>query len=121
MNGILSGLINLGLGGLMGAALVWFLHYLVTRTLPETSRVFREEVSMERDLRYREHQTLLQVMERLAKQQNEEHEALLAHVSAGLKELTHVVTEGWAAIERRLDTWQAQAAGQRQGPRPRQQ
>jgi hypothetical protein len=121
MNGILSGLINLGLGGLMGAALVWFLHHLVTRTLPEMNRVFREEVSMERDLRYREHQALLQMMERLANQQNEEHEALLTHVSAGLKELTRLITEGLAALERRLDAWQVQALGQRQSPRPRPQ
>ena len=76
---------------------------------------------MERDLRCWEHQALLQMMERLARQQNEEHEALLTHVSAGLKELTRLVTEGLAAFERRLDAWQTQAVGQRQGPRPRQQ
>ena len=52
---------------------------------------------MERDLRGREHQAMLQMMERLARQQNEEHEALLTHVSAGLKELTRLVTEGEAS------------------------
>ncbi len=55
MEGILAGLVNLGLGGLMAAALIWFLHHLVARTLPEMLRAFREDVAAERDQRFKEH------------------------------------------------------------------
>jgi hypothetical protein len=41
--GILAGLVNLGLGGIMTAALVWFLHQLVARTLPDMPRALCEE------------------------------------------------------------------------------
>jgi hypothetical protein len=120
MDGILSGLINLGLGGLMAAALIWFLYYLVSRTLPEMTRLFRKEILAERKLRFREHQALLQMMDLLAKQQQEQHEALLAHVDMGLKEVMRLFTESQAAIERRLAAWQAAGAGSQQGPKPRQ-
>jgi hypothetical protein len=115
MDGILSGLINLGLGGLMAAALIWFLHHLVTTTLPEMNRVFRKEIVAERKLRYREHQALLQMMDQLAKQQQEQHEALLNHVDLGLKEVMQLFTQSQAAIERRLTAWE------QKGPGPRQQ
>jgi len=119
MNGVLAGLINLGIGGLMAAALVWFLHHLVTRTLPEANRIFREEVKAERELRWQEHQALLHMMDRLAKQQHEEHDALLAQVNTGLKELARLITESHVALERRLSPEQGPGTPPRQGPKPR--
>jgi hypothetical protein len=44
MEGILAGLVNPGLGGLMAAALVWFLHQLAARTLPDMLRAFPENL-----------------------------------------------------------------------------
>lgn len=103
MEGILAGLVNLGLGGVMGAALVWFLHHLVTKTLPEMTRTFREEVRVEREQRRTEHQALLEVIDRLGRQQHKEHEAILDRLDFGFKELVNEITDHRAALERRRE------------------
>ncbi len=103
MEGILAGLVNLGLGGVMGAALIWFLHHLVTRTLPEMTKIFREEVNAERDQRHKEHQALLQSIDRLGQQQHKEHEAIIDHLDSGFKELVNEITDNRVALEKRLE------------------
>jgi hypothetical protein len=98
MEAILAALVNLGLGGLMGAALIWFLHYLVTRTLPEMTRCFREEVHGERDLRLKEHQAMLAALDRLAEQIRREHDIILDRLDYGFKEMLNEVVENRAAL-----------------------
>jgi hypothetical protein len=102
LNEIIPGLVNLGLGGVMAAALIWFLYHLVTRTLPQMNRAYRKALLAERKLRFREHQALLRIIEQHRKEDHEEHEALLNHSSTGLKELTRAITDALAALEQRV-------------------
>jgi hypothetical protein len=121
MEGILAGLVNLGLGGVMGAALIWFLHHLVTKTLPEMTRTFREEVSAEREQRRKEHQALLEVIDRLGRQQHKEHEAILDRLDFGFKEMVNEIADNRAARERRLEGSPSSPPGATPGHRkPRQ-
>jgi hypothetical protein len=113
---IVSALTNLGLGGLMAAALVWFLHHVVTRTLPEMNRVFREEVAAERDARRRENEALLEMMDRLSREQHAEHEALMRQLDAVLNEQSRALAEFHTALQRIQDVWTA--GGPRPRPRP---
>jgi hypothetical protein len=103
MEGVLAGLVNLGLGGLMAAALVWFLHHLVTRTVPEMAKARREELTAERDQRFKEHQALLQAIDKLGDRQRKEHEAILDRLDFGFKEIINELIENRAAIERRSE------------------
>jgi hypothetical protein len=141
MDEIIPVLVNLGLGGAMAAALIWFLYHLVTKTLPEINRAHRKLLLTERKLRFREHRRLLelmdrqgnqqlqmmerlaqqqqQMMERLAQQQQEQHEALLTHIDTNLKELSRLMCERLTVIEQRLDTQEAADPHTKPGPRPR--
>jgi hypothetical protein len=114
---LVSALTNLGIGGLMAAALIWFLHHVVTRTLPEMNRVFREEVAAERETRHRENEALLEMMDRMSREQHAEHEALMNHLDAGLKEVARALAENHHALQRLQDSWLA-GTGQRPRPRP---
>jgi hypothetical protein len=49
MDAVLSGLVNLGVGGVMAAALVWFLYFIVTKTLPEMTARFGQELREKRE------------------------------------------------------------------------
>jgi hypothetical protein len=49
MDAVLSGLVNLGVGGVMAAALVWFLYFIVTKTLPEMTARFGQELKEKRE------------------------------------------------------------------------
>jgi hypothetical protein len=101
MEQLLSGLINLGFGGVMAAALIWLLHHLVTKTLPEMMRAFQEELFTERDLRFKEHQALLQAVDKQGERQRKEHEAILEHLVFGSKELLKEITARRTALGNR--------------------
>ena len=118
MDSILAGLLNLGLGGIMSAALVWFLQHLVTQTLPDMTRAFRVEVLAERDRRFKEHQALLEAINRLraligklGKQQRREHAAILQRLDLDFKQLVNEFMENRLAVERLLHDRQEAAAG----------
>ncbi len=107
MDAILSGLVNLGLGGLMAAALVWFLHHLVTRTLPDLTEAFRAELNAGRDQRSKEHQALLATFDKcmlligkLGAHQQREHTAILKRLDNGFKELLEQSNANRLAVER---------------------
>ena len=83
MEGILAGLVNLGLGGIMAAALVWFLYHLVTKTLPDITGACREEIRVQRRFRRREHRALTGRLGAPGRAGAREHEAVLARIDAG--------------------------------------
>lgn len=112
---IVSGLVNLGFGGLVVAALIWFLYYLVTKTLPSlaaaaeaqakaqwiqyeglirTEREFRKETATSlgqlltetRDQSRREHEGLMQLM-------RENHNKAMDRMNIGFEELVLEIEE----------------------------
>ena len=50
MEPITQQLLNLGVGGLMAAAVFWFLVNLMTKVIPGLSETFRQDVERERQL-----------------------------------------------------------------------
>jgi hypothetical protein len=131
VEGVLSGLVQLGVGGIMAAALIWFLHYLVTKTLPELTATFRTEVATERtarredaagerSLRMEEHRALLAVIDRVGQQQREEHEKIMDRLDFGFKEMIGEITENRQSAQRILDAVQDSRPQQWRRTAPRQ-
>lgn len=92
MDQILGGLINLGVGGVMTAALVWFLYHLVTQTMPEQQRLFREEVATERAERQKEHRRLVKRIDAVATANQRRHEVLMDRLDMGFEALVNEIT-----------------------------
>ena len=93
MDTILTGLLNLGVGGAMAAAVIYLVWYTLTRTIPEQQRLHRVELSEQREryhqLLHTEHETF---RESLAAAESRGL-AAAAQVCQALQELGREVTE----------------------------
>ena len=82
-----SAFTNLGIGGALCFAMVWFLRYLVTVTLPELVRTFSEQLEKERAASERRHSEVLVRIDRLDAAQIQRH----ADNLTALKEQRHLI------------------------------
>ena len=79
-----------GIGGLFAAVVVWVLHHVITKTLPNMAERFTNEIRAERDVCQKNHETVIQQMndqheQNLSAHRDTRHEVSnLAH-AAGLK------------------------------------
>lgn len=77
---IIQLLVNVGFGGAVVGALILFLRHLITRSLPDITNAFREEMREERAQRAREHRRVLRAVQR-------HHEVILDRLDFGMREL----------------------------------
>src|SRR2546423_1482000 len=106
---IVSGLVNLGFGGLVVGALIWFLYYLVTKTLPSMEAAASRQavaqwtqyeplMATEREFRRSMAVDIVKAMSEMREQSRHEHEGLQQHMKENHERVMDRVNMGFEEL-----------------------
>ena len=82
MENLIGSLLNLGIGGVMAATVVWFLYHILTKTIPEMMASFQASLGKLQDLFERTNDKLLARVDQQAEQSAEQSAATISRLEA---------------------------------------